>query len=83
MYTYFPLPLKLLPSHPSRLSQRSELSSLCYTAGFYKLSLLYMVVYLCLGKEIASQSSILACKGQRSLGGYSLWDHKSWTQLRD
>ena len=31
------------PSHPSRSSQSTELSSLCYTAGTHQLSVLHMV----------------------------------------
>ena len=36
-----------------------------------------------LEKEMATHSSILPGKshGQRSLVGYSLWGHKSWTPL--
>ena len=36
-----------------------------------------------LEKEMATHSSILAWRihGQRSLAAFSLWDHKSWTQL--
>ena len=34
-------------SHPSRSSQSIKLSSLCYTAGYYQLFILHMVVYLC------------------------------------
>ena len=34
-----------MPSHLSRLSQSTRLSSLCYTATSYYLSILYMVMY--------------------------------------
>ena len=37
-----------------------------------------------LEKEMATHSSISCLEnphGQRSLAGYSPWDHKSWTQL--
>ena len=36
-------------------------------------------------EEMATHSSILTWRihGQRSLGGYSPWDRKSWTRLRD
>ena len=34
-------------SHPSRSSQSSELSYLCYTATSHWLSVLHMVVYMC------------------------------------
>ena len=36
-------------------------------------------------EEMATHSSILAWRihGQRSLGGYSPWDRKSWTRLSD
>ena len=36
-----------------------------------------------LEKKMATHSSIVAWKfhGQRSLAGYSPWDHKSWTRL--
>ena len=49
-YTYVPSLLSLLPSpppHPSRSSQRTELSSLCYSAASHVLSALHIVVYLC------------------------------------
>ena len=38
-----------------------------------------------LDKEMATHSSILACRipGQRSLTGYSPWGHKSWTWFRE
>ena len=48
-YIYpFPLgpPSAPPPSHPSRSSQNTELSSLCYTTGSYWPSTLHMVVYL-------------------------------------
>ena len=49
-YTLYPLPLEshpLPPSHPSRSSQSTKLSSLCHTAAFHYLSILHMVVYIC------------------------------------
>ena len=36
-----------IPSHPSRSSQSTKLSSLCYTAAFRSLSILHMVVDIC------------------------------------
>ena len=42
----YPLPREP-PSHPSRSSLSPELSSLCYIAASYQLSILYMVVYIC------------------------------------
>ena len=36
-----------LPSHPSRPSQSTELSSLCYRAASHRLAILHRVVYLC------------------------------------
>ena len=49
-YTYIPsllgLPPSPSPSHPSRSSQGTELSSLCYTAGSHQLSILQMVVHI-------------------------------------
>ena len=49
MYTYIPSLLSLLPAAipPSRSSQSIKLSSLHYTAGPRKLSVLHMVVYIC------------------------------------
>ena len=49
MYTYIPSLLDLSPtptppSHPSRSSQSTKLSSLCYTAGSHQLSILHMAV---------------------------------------
>ena len=37
----------LLPSHPFRLSQSTELSSQCHTAAFYEPPILHMTVYIC------------------------------------
>ena len=52
MYTYIPslLDFPLPPpcqSQPSRSSQSTELSSLCYTEASQQLSILHMVVYIC------------------------------------
>ena len=51
LYVYiYPLPLGLAsqqpPSHPSRSSQITELSSLSYTAASYQLSVLHMAVHI-------------------------------------
>ena len=46
----FPLASPSLPpslSHPSRLSQSTELISLCYVAASHQLSILCLVVYIC------------------------------------
>ena len=56
-YTYIPSLLNLLPippphpipstpSHPSKLSQSSGLSFLCYTTSSHLLSVLHMVIYV-------------------------------------
>ena len=37
----------LLPSHPFRLSQSTELSSRCHTAAFHEPPILHMTVYIC------------------------------------
>ena len=48
MYTYNPLPLEPPAlSQPSRLSQRTKLSSLCYTTGSHQSSILHIIVYIC------------------------------------
>ena len=46
MYTYTPSLMDLIhpASHPSRSPQSTELSSLCYTAASYKLSILHVLV---------------------------------------
>ena len=51
LYVYiYPLPLgppsHHLIYHPSRSSQSTKLSSLCYTAASRQLSILYMVMYI-------------------------------------
>ena len=40
-------PSHLPPSHPSRPSQSTELSSLHYTAGFLYSTILHMAMYIC------------------------------------
>ena len=50
-YTYIPFPLEPLshpqpPSHPSRSSQSTGLSFLCYTAGSQEPFIFHMVVHL-------------------------------------
>ena len=45
-------------SHPSRSSQSTQLSSLCYTAAFHQLAILHMDVYI-LEKAMATHSSTL------------------------
>ena len=48
MYTYIPSllsPVPTPPSHPSRWSQSTKLSSLCYAAASHQLSVLHMEVY--------------------------------------
>ena len=56
MYTNIPSLSGLLPtfptSHPSRSSQSTELSSLCYRAGSHQLFVLRMVLYICHDPEI-------------------------------
>lgn len=51
MYTYIrslsDLPPTLPPYHPSRSSQRRELSCLCFAAGSHQLSVSHMVVCIC------------------------------------
>ena len=52
VYIHISLPLWTclpphLPSHPSRSSQNTELSSRCYTAAPHQLSVLHLVVYIC------------------------------------
>ena len=47
MYTYTSPSWTLPSSHPSRLSQSTELSSVCYMGAPHWLSILYMVVYTC------------------------------------
>ena len=46
-YTYVPFPLghPPLPSHSSRSSQSTGLSSMCHTAGYHWLSVLHMVMH--------------------------------------
>ena len=46
MYTYTPSLMDLIhpASYPSRSPQSTELSSLCYTAASYKLSILHVLV---------------------------------------
>ena len=46
MYTYISSLLDPLPSHPSRSSQSTELSSLGYTVTSYLLPILHMAVYM-------------------------------------
>jgi len=52
LYVYiYPLPLRPsshhpTPSHSSRLSQSTKLSSLCYTVNSHWLSILLMVLYM-------------------------------------
>ena len=41
------LPPILTPSQPSRLSQSTSSSSLCYTASSHQLPISHMVTYLC------------------------------------
>ena len=50
------------PSHPSRSLQSTELSSLCYTAGSYQLSILHMVVYICQSQSPNSYPSMSTCR---------------------
>ena len=46
IYPFLGPPSHLTLSHPSRSSQSSELSSLCYTTGSHELSILHMIVYI-------------------------------------
>ena len=63
------------PSHPSRLSQNTEVSSLCYTAASHWLSILYTVVYMCQRRKWQPILVLLPGKshGWRSLVGCSPW----------
>lgn len=64
MYTYTPFLLVLTPStsfHPSRSSESTKLSSLCYTPGSYQLSFLHLVVYICQSKSPSSSHPTPPC----------------------
>ena len=64
MYTYIPIsppsymPLPPSLSHPSRWSQSTELTSLCYAAVSHQLSILHMVVYICQCYSLTSSQII-------------------------
>ena len=47
------------PSHLSRSPPRTELSSLCYSAGSYQLAVLHMVVYICQSSTHSSSRPLL------------------------
>ena len=46
-YTCIPSLLSLPPTHPSRSSHSTKLSSLCYTEASYQPSILHMVLDIC------------------------------------
>ena len=46
IHTSPPFSVSLPPSHPSRPSQSTKLSSLCYATASHWLSILHMVVYM-------------------------------------
>ena len=78
--TSLPLPI---PSHLSRLSQRTCLSFLHHTANSHWLSILHMAVYM-LEKGMATYSSILAWRIPWSEDPVRLQSIalQSWTRLK-
>ena len=71
------------PSHPSRSSQSTRLSSLCYRAAFHQLSILHMVV--CIGEGDGTPLQYSCLENPRDGGAWWAAVYgvtQSWTRLK-